>query len=533
MAGHPYSSFTRHHEHFDAIVIGSGMGGLSVSAMLAKAGKKVLMLEQHYILGGYTHLFRRRGYAWDVGLHYVGQVHIPGTFLNKAFRYITNEQLKWSPLDDIYDRAVFGDKEYVFPRGKENLRAQFKEYFPAAEDQVSIDAYFTLLEEVEHIGVGYYIEKALPVFLSKLIGPKLRSKVFKYSDRTTLEVLRSLTKNEQLIGVLTAQYGDYGLQPAESSFYMHALLANHYMDGAGYPVGGAGSIAETVVPVIEAAGGTALHQVRVTNIIVEQNKAIGVKLADGKTIYADNIISDAGIHNTYHKLLPAEVAKQHHLEEQLQQLSPSGAHMGLYVGIKDTPENLHLPKCNYWIFPNEYNHELNQQRYENLDATLPVSYVSFPAAKDPDSQKHHPGRSTVEVIIIVPYDWFKQWEGTEWRKRGEEYQQMKARMAEKMFADLYRVAPQLKGKVDYFDISSPLSTKKFTDHPFGEIYGIAHTPKRFRQAFLRPQTPVKNLYLTGQDVMIASIAGGLMGGLLCASAILHKNMMGVIKKSIQ
>jgi all-trans-retinol 13,14-reductase len=159
--------------------------------------------------------------------------------------------------------------------------------------------------------------------------------------------------------------------------------------------------------------------------------------------------------------------------------------------------------------------------------------VSFPAAKDPASQTHHPGRTTVEVIIIVPYQWFKLWEGTEWRQRGEDYQAMKERVAEQMFACLYRVAPQLKGKVEHYEVSSPLSTKKFTNHPFGEIYGVAHTPKRFRQAFLRPQTPVKNLYLTGQDVMIASIAGGLMGGLLCASAILKKNMMGVIKRSIQ
>lgn len=532
MSGIPYTRFNRHEEHFDAIVIGSGIGGLSVAAMLAKAGKKVLVLERHYILGGYTHLFRRRGYSWDVGLHYVGQVHIPGTMLNKAFRYITNEQLQWASLDDVYDRAVFGDTEYDFPRGKENLKAKLKEYFPDAKDHISIDKYFGLLEEVEHVGVSYYIEKVLPPMIAKIIGPMLRKKVLKYSDLVTLDVLHSITDNEKLIGVLTAQYGDYGLQPSQSSFYMHALLANHYMDGAAYPVGGAGSIANTIVPVIEASGGAAVHQAEVSKIIVENNRAIGVTLADGKSIYADNVISDAGIHNTYAKLLPEAVAKQHHLEDQLKQLTPSGAHMGLYVGVNGSPESLNLPRCNYWIFPNEYNHAINQERYKDLDSQIPVSYVSFPAAKDPESQKQHPGKSTVEVIIIVPYSWFKKWEGTEWRKRGEEYTKMKERVAEQMFNELYRVAPQLKGKVDCYDISSPLSTKKFTDHPFGEIYGTSHTPKRFRQEFLKPHTPVKNLYLTGQDVMIASIAGGLMGGLLCASAVLKRDMMGKIKRSI-
>src|SRR3989338_9930432 len=94
-----------------------------------------------------------------------------------------------------------------------------------------------------------------------------------------------------------------------------------------------------------------------------------------------------------------------------------------------------------------------------------------------------------------------------------------------MFEMLYRVAPQLRGKVDYYSISSPLSARHFAGHPSGEIYGTAHTPKRFQQTFLKPHTPIKNLYLTGQDAMIASISGGVMGGALCASAILKKNLL--------
>jgi len=533
MAGHPYTTFTRHDEKFDAIVIGSGVGGLSVASILSRAGKKVLLLEQHYILGGYTHLFRRRGYAWDVGLHYVGGVHIKGTTLNKAFRYISNEQLEWAPLDDIYDRAVFGETVYEFPRGKANLKAKFKEYFPAPEDQVSIDKYFALLQEVEDIGPGFYAEKVLPPLFAKLFGGWLRRKVLRYSDKTTLEVLKTITSNDKLIGVLTAQYGDYGLQPSQSSFYMHALLANHYMEGAGYPVGGAGRIAETITPVIEAAGGAAIHQAEVKQIIVENNRAIGVEMADGKKIYAKYVISDAGVVNTFSKLLPEPVIEQHKLKEKLANLTPSGAHMGLYVGVKDSPSNLNLPKCNYWIFPNEYNHELNQARYKDLDCELPVSYVSFPAAKDPESQKRHPNKSTMEVIIIVPYDWFKKWENSEWHKRDEEYTAMKQRVAEQMLGELYRVAPQLKGKVDHYEISSPLSTNKFTKHAHGEIYGTDHTPKRFRQRFLKPITPVKGLYLTGQDAMTASIAGGMMGGVLCATAILKKNILSTIIKNVK
>jgi len=531
-AGHSYSSFTRHDEHFDAIVIGSGIGGLSVASLLSRAGKKVLVLEKHYMIGGYTHAFQRKGFTWDVGLHYVGGVHIKGTTLNKVFRYITKEKLEWKALDNVYDRVVFGDTEYQFPRGRQNFKDALKKWFPAPEDHISIDAYFDLLTQVDNVGVGYYVEKVIPPFLSKLFGNMLRRNVLRFSDKTTLEVLRGITSNDKLIGVLTAQYGDYGLQPSESSFYMHAVLANHYMEGAGYPVGGAPKIAECVEAVVDEAGGAMLFRAAVEEIIVQNNVAIGVKMADGKSLYAKRVISDAGIVNTYSKLIPKEVREQHHLADQLAQLEPSGAHMGLYAGINGSPESLKLPSCNYWIFPNEYNHEVNQKAYTNIHSPLPVAFASFPAAKDPESQKNHPGKSTAEVIIIVPYDWFTKWENTTWKKRDADYTALKEEVSKQMLECLYRVAPQLKGKIEYFEVSSPVTTTYFSNHPKGEIYGVSHTPKRFRQQFLKPYTPVKNLFLTGQDVMIASIGGGLMGGVLCASAILKQHVLAKIQRSI-
>ncbi len=534
MAAISFPSFRRQEaskQAFNAIVIGSGTGGLSAASLLAQAGKRVLVLEQHFIIGGYTHAFQRKGYLWDVGLHYVGQVHIPGTLLNNVFRYLTKGQLSWAPLDDIYDRIVFGDKEYDFPRGRKNLLQALKDYFPSPEDQDSIDQYFALLDEVGAVGTAYYAEKVLPNFLAKMLGPCLRRDVLRYSDQTTLSVLQGITKNTQLIGVLTAQYGDYGLQPSESSFYMHAVLANHYMEGAGYPIGGAPRFAETIIPVIEEAGGSVVFSARVKEILVKGNRAVGVQMEDGTMFMGKDIISDAGVVNTFSTLLPDEVIKQHKLDELLKNLTPSLAHMGLYVGFKESNDTLHLPKCNYWIFPEEYDHALNQSRGGGLDKPLPVAFASFPSAKDPESGKTHPGRTTAEVIILVPYDWFTIWEGTKEHRRGETYEAIKQQMAEKMFEVLYRVAPQLKGKVDYFEVSSPLSARYYVGHPSGEIYGTSHTPKRFRQTFLKPRTPVKHLYLTGQDAMIASISGGVMGGVLCVSAILNRNLLWTIKKS--
>jgi all-trans-retinol 13,14-reductase len=527
------SAQTRDARTFDVIIIGSGTGGMSAASFLAQAGKRVLLLEQHNVLGGFTHTFERTGYAWDVGLHYVGQVHIEGTVLNKVFRYISKDKLKWAPLDDIYDRAVLGNEEYEFPRGRENLKAKLKEYFPKEKDTISIDKYFSLLDETQNLGSGYYLEKTLPPFLSKIFGNFLRRSTLKFSDKTTLEVLRGITDNPKLIGVLTVQYGDFGLEPSKSSFYMHALLVNHYMEGAAYPVGGASKLAECIVPIIEESGGVALRQAEVHEIIVENNKAIGVSMKDGESFYAKTIVSATGIVSTYSHLLPKGVSKRHELDKLIGELEPATSHAGLYVGIKESSTKLKLQKCNYWIFPQQYDHDRGRAEYKDFNCTIPVSFVSFPWAKDPLAEKTHPGRSTAEVVILVPYDWFKKWENTKWQKRGEEYKALKEELAQQMFEQLYRVAPQLKGKIDYYEVSTPLSTRHFSLHAQGEIYGIAHSPQRFRQKFLRVHTPVTNLFLSGQDVMTASIAGGTMAGLLCASTILKKHLLWTVNKTIK
>jgi all-trans-retinol 13,14-reductase len=527
------SAQTTNARTFDVIIIGSGTGGMSAASFLAQAGKRVLLLEQHNVLGGFTHTFERAGYIWDIGLHYVGQVHLEGSVLNKVMRYISKDKLKWTPLDDIYDRAIFGNVEYQFPRGREQLKAKLKEYFPSEKDIFSIDKYFTLLDEAQNLGSGYYVEKILPPFLSKIGGNFLRRSTLKVSDKTTLEVLRGITDNSKLIGVLTAQYGDYGLEPSKSSFYMHTLLVNHYMEGAAYPVGGASKFAEYIVPIIDESGGMALKRAEVDEIIVENNSAIGVRMKDGEALYANTIISATGIVSTYSQLLSKEVINNHALDKLLDELEPATAHVGLYIGIKESSTALGLKKCNYWMFPQQYDHDRARKEYKDFNATIPVSFVSFPSAKDPLAEKTHPGRTTAEVIMLLPYDWFTQWENTKWKKRGEEYKALKETLAQQMFEQLYRVAPQLKGKVDYYEVSTPLSTRHFSRHSQGEIYGIAHTPQRFQKKFLRVHTPVKNLFLSGQDVMTASIAGGTMAGLLCASTILKEHLLWTVNKTIK
>jgi all-trans-retinol 13,14-reductase len=516
-------------EPYDAILIGSGLGSLSAGAMLAKEGYKVLILERHYTAGGFTHVFKRPGYEWDVGIHYIGEMQRPNSAMRKLFDYVTDGELKWADMGEVYDRIVLGEEVYDFVKGVDNWRNRMVGYFP--EEATVIDAYISLVMRANKTSSNFYLEKAFPPILSKLFGARMRKPFLKFASRTTREVLEELTQNERLIKVLTGQYGDYGLPPAESSFSMHAAVVRHYFAGGSFPVGGSARIVETILPLIEAAGGSLLINAEVTEILVENKKAVGVQMADGRTFRAPLIISGTGILNTYQRLLPTSWQEKPSFAKPVLQVKPSVAHACLYVGLKHSPEELQLPKANYWLYPAEGTHEENVAEYlADIEAPFPVVYISFPAAKDPSWQERYPGRSTIDLITLMPYEIFAEWEEARWKKRGDEYEALKERISQRLLAELYRMEPHLKGKVDCYELSTPLTTKHFVNYERGEIYGLDHTPERFQQDFLRPKTPLKNLYLTGQDLITAGIGGALFSGLLTAAAITRKNLMSKVMK---
>lgn len=522
--------------NYDAIIIGSGLGGLGTAALLAKkAGKKVLVLEKHYVAGGFTHVFKRKDYEWDVGLHYVGEVNREKTFLHSLFNYVTDGELKWAEMDEVYDKFVFGGEQYDYVKGKENFLKKMKEYFPGEED--AIDEYVYLIYKTAHSAAAFFGERALTPFFGSIAGLFFKPPFLKFSDRTTLEVLQSLTNNKKLIAVLAGQYGDYGLPPASSSFAIHAMVAKHYINGGAYPVGGAQRIAETIYPLIKKAGGEVFVNAGVKEIIIKDNKAIGVKMEDGSEIFSPVIISDTGIESTFGHLINENIAEEHGLKEKLNKVRPSVSHVCLYIGIKESWSRLRqagLGNANYWIYPHYDLDKAVNDFIADPTKEFPVVYISFPSAKDPDWENRYPGKSTVEIITLAPYEWFKDWEDKRWKKRGEAYEKLKENFSQRLLEQLYKTVPELKGKVDYYELSSPLSTKHFTSYEKGEIYGIDHTTDRFRHKFLRAHTPVKNLFLTGQDIVTVGIGGALFAGLITAAAVLkNPGLVNEVRKAAE
>jgi all-trans-retinol 13,14-reductase len=501
---------------YDAIVIGSGLGSMTFAAIMAKMGKKILILEKHYVPGGFTHVFKRKEYEWDVGIHYVGDVHKEFTFMSILFDYVTDRQLKWAEMDEVYDRVVLGENSYDFKSGKENFIEMLYERFPGEE--AAIDEYIKIVYAATSSNRKFFQERAFPAVVSKLIGSFYTKNYYKWSDKTTKEVLDGITDNEELKGVLAGQYGDHGMPPGESSFAIQSVVNKHYWKGGSFPVGGCQRIAETIIPVIEKAGGAVAVRAGVEKVIIENGKAVGVLMEDGSTVKAPMVISGTGYLNTYGKLLEPAVQKAIGFSPE-KGVPRSVSHVCLYIGLKHDLRELGIGSTNYWVYPHN-DHDRGVKEYmADQSKPLPVTYISFPSLKDPEWEDRYPGKSTIEMITLAPFEWFEKWEDERWKHRGEEYEAYKEQFSQRLLKGLYKQFPQLEGKIDYYELSTPLSTKHFVHYEKGEIYGLDHSPARFRMKELRPKTPIKNFYMTGQDIVTVGIGGALMSGVITAAHV--------------
>jgi all-trans-retinol 13,14-reductase len=509
---------------YDHFIVGSGIGGLTTATWLAKAGKKVAVFERHYVPGGFTHSFKRKhGFQWDVGVHYVGNMGDDSS-LKGFFDFITNSKLEWESMGDIYDVVYIGTDKYEFKAGKENFRKQITAYFP--EEEKAINSYITLIEKSNKRGTAFFFEKVFEPWLSASVGKIIRKRYAKYSQKTTLEVLHTLTKNKRLIAVLCGQCGNYGLSPKYSSFSTHAMVIGHFMEGGFYPKGGADKICHKAIEVLNQYGGKVFINANVQEILTKNNKVTGLKI-DDTIINCSSVISNVGVNNTFNTLVSNKVKK--HCNFNLKEVKPSSAHLCLYVGLNKSGKELNLPKHNVWYYANEDTDELIEKSTLG-EAANNFAYISFPSSKDPEWDAKNPGTSTIQALTAGKYNWFSEYEDQPWRNRDEAYKTLKKDFETSMLNRIYTLFPQIKEHVQIVEVSSPLSTKHFSNYENGEIYGLAHTPDRFKLPFLRPKTKIKGLKLTGQDITLVGVAGAMLSGILCATSILKLKSWRLFKE---
>jgi all-trans-retinol 13,14-reductase len=502
---------------WDTIVIGSGIGGMTTAALLARLGQRVLVLEQHYVPGGFTHVFRRKGYEWDVGVHIVGEAShraLPGRLMTLA----TEDRLRWAPVGPVYDEFWYpGDFRVAFPDNPAAFVDTLKSAFPGSSRDV--DAYMNETRATVKSMRSWYISRAFPGAVGRWLGGAISGQAQQHYAASAQSVVGRIFRDERLQTVANGQWGYHGAPPAQASWGLQALTVRHFMHGASYPVGGASRIAPAFLRTVADAGGWTRIVADVAQILVENGRAVGVKMTDGEQIRAARVVSAAGAWTTATKLLPPE-HRDAAWARSVSSHQPSPAHVCLYLGFKGDIASAGATRQCQWYY-NTWSHD---NATWDVDPDKPLEtpsilFTSFPSLKDPE---HTPGpelRHTGEMITFVPWEPWQRWQDTRWRKRGDDYEAFKQRIAEKMLEALFARHPALRGMLDYWELSTPLSTELFARPYRGSIYGLMGTPDRYADRWLRPQTPVPGLWMSGSDVSSCGVVGAMMGGAICALAM--------------
>jgi all-trans-retinol 13,14-reductase len=495
----------------DAIVIGSGIGGLAAAAALAKCGRRVLVLEQHFQLGGLTQTFRRQQYTFATGVHYVGGVgDRPGreNQFGRLLGWLTDGRLRFASIGSPYDIVRLPGFEFPIEAPRAAFIARLKATFPG--ESAGIDRYFRACEEAQRASVALLAARALPASLAAVVRWTQARRVRRALGTTTADAVRDF-RDPRLAAVLASRWGDYGMPPERSPFAIHALVTGSYFAGAHYPVGGPAKFAEALGETVTGAGGELRVRAAVEQIRVATDQVLGVRLASGESLEAPVVISAMGAHNTG-AALPAGVAPG--WRAALEALEPSISYVSLYVGMRGDIRRHGATPANVWIYETG---ELGRVWERPTDEDAPALYVSFPSLKDaahPDPERH-----TAEVVALCRWQPFAAWARSSPASRPEPYAATKSWIAENLLSQFKRHFPRLAPLVDFHEISTPLSQASFVAADHGAMYGIEMSAERMRHTALGIRTPVPGLLLAGQDAAGPGIQGAFMGGFMAAAAL--------------
>ncbi len=499
----------------DTVVIGSGIGGLTAAALLARVrGERVLVLEQHHKAGGLTHTFERKGWEWDVGLHYVGDMG-EGAFPRRIIDFISCGRLQWERLPEPFEHYSFPGLAFAQRSGRERYLRDLTAAFPGSAG--SITAYFREIASARSWGVLGMAARILPAGLAWL--PRLAAWTSRrFRGRTLRDCLDEHIDDPRLAAVLTGQCGDHGLPPGRVSLFAHALITHHFAGGGYYPRGGPGRLALEVARTIGEHGGEVRTSSEVTEIVIERGRVRGVKLrrtgSDDEPDFVPcaKVISAAGARQTWLGLVPRSVRVP--FRDELERIEPGTTMVSAYLGLDRSPQALGLEGGNRWIFDTLDLEEVYQAHARLPDGPAIAAFLSFPSLKDPLRQGPH----TAQILAPVPYTLFAGWEGTRLQRRGKDYELLKSRIIVRLLDLVESRHPGFRETVAYAELSSPLSIVHHSRHHMGEVYGLPALPDRFERRWLGPRTPIKGLYLAGADVLAHGMVGAMSGGLVAVTA---------------
>lgn len=497
----------------DAIVIGSGAGGLTAAVALSRAGQRVLVLEQHYLPGGWTHSFTLEGYRFSPGVHYIGGLGEGGN-VRRLFEGLgLTDALEFCELNpEGYDHYLVGGERFDVPKGEHRYRAALAARFP--HERAGIGRYFDSIEAISRGLEGLESGLSLGALLRL---PFKAPALLRYGLRPFASLLDAHIRDPLLRAILSAQLGNAGLSAQRTSCPLYASMTRHYFEGAYYPRGGAKSIPQAMIKVLQRHGGKIRMRTAVRRILVEAGRAVGVELANGEIVRAPHVISNADPATTFGKLLGGTDGARE--RKQVARMEYSVGCISIFCAVDMDLRALGYDSGNYWY----YRHADLDAIYDRAERELPDvvdgMFLAITTLKDPG----HPcvaGHHSLEMFTFVPYAPFAQWAGTAVEARPPAYEALKQSLADKVLATAEEIVPGLRRHLRFLAIGTPLTNDYYCQTHHGAIYGTAKTPFQMGPFSLGAKCSIDGLHLCGQSTLSHGFSGAAYSGLTAAKDVL-------------
>ena len=513
--------------NYDVIIIGSGAGGLSAAICLAREGKKVLVLEQHDVPGGWCHSFYLNGFRFTPGVHYIGLLD-KGESTSKLYEGlgIANDLVFFRMNPNAYEHCLIGDNHFDYPANFDALVERLSEKFP--KEKKNIVKYLNRVRDVSRqiqllpYVTGFWQHLTIP-FRTKDMG--------KYALFSLKRVINWHLKDPLLKKILNIQFGDHGLSPAKASFPLHCAVMDHYFQGGFYPMGGGGAIIKAMTNKIKSFGGEVKTSSSVARILLEgdlKKKAVGVELINGEKLFAEIIVSNADPDITYRRLIGTDNLSKK-LIRKLDRTKYSCTSLMLFLTVDMDVKSAGLDSGNIWMMADGDMDEIyNEMLHPNVesDEAFPGMFISCTTLKDPISfdGKHH----TIEAITYIDYEVFKAFENEDF-ERSQGYLDFKELMTRKMLNTIEKAIPGIKEHIVHLDMGTPITNEYYINSTAGSVYGTEKSLKHIGPFAFKAKSEIENLYLCGASIASHGIAGASYSGVQTAGEILGKKQADLIQ----
>ncbi|CCE00597.1 NAD(P)/FAD-dependent oxidoreductase [Bradyrhizobium sp. STM 3809] len=487
----------------DVAVIGAGIGGLTAAALLADSGLKVKVFDHHVVPGGFCHSYLRKAhhdnkpvlYRFDAGPHDFSGVWPGGPVDSVLHRLGVADRIEWKRVTHSYRLA---GRRIDVPEDWRAYVRQLCEMFPASADGIVklFDTIHAIFVSMYATGEGRSGIPGMPETIEELLAfPRKHPQAFRWMNRPFDDLVAAHVSDPALIATLNALAGYLGDRSEKLSCGQMVPIFGYYFKGGFYPVGGSGHLADVLTDAITARGGEVVLKSKVTRVLVEQGRAAGLELGNGRQVRAHAIVSNADLGRTFTELLKPEDLPAA-FRDRAATIVPATSCFSVHLGLDIVPD----------ISPATH-----------LDAPMGVG-LAVMSKLDPSAAPA--GHATMTIITLVPHEqakgWFPEEGGDDWKawRRSPDYEVRKQQLGDAMVAAAETVIPGLSQHIVYRTDASPVTYARYDLASAGSIYGVGRSG-RLKGA----KTPLRNLVIAGGGNAGAGVEAVVISGAEAAEAL--------------